>query len=77
METKLVRGLCSFFTPDTTRDLAKKELREAERSLLAAQTQYEYCKHMVAYNTERVTRLSACLKRLEAIDRIVAGESDA
>lgn len=65
MEVKVIRGICSFFTPDTTLDLIKKELKGAERSLLTAQTQFEYCKHMVAYNTERVARLTACLKRLE------------
>ena len=65
MEIKLVNGLCSFFAPDTARDLAKRELAKAERELLATQTQFEYAKHMVAYNTERVMRLTAYLKRFE------------
>ena len=56
--------ICSLFYVDDAASLAAKELAQAKRELLGVQTQYEYCKHIVAYNTERVARLERYISRI-------------
>jgi hypothetical protein len=43
--------------------LARVELEEAKRQLLAAQTALEYAQSMVTYNESKVKRLTAYLKK--------------
>jgi hypothetical protein len=43
--------------------LARAELEEAKRQLLAAQTALEYAQSMVTYNESKVKRLTAYLKK--------------
>jgi hypothetical protein len=43
--------------------LARVELEEAKRQLLAAQTALEYAQSMVAYNESKVKRLTTYLKK--------------
>ena len=57
--------ICSLFCADDAAAMAVKELAHAKRELLGMQSQYEYSKHMVAYNTERVARLENYIKRVE------------
>lgn len=47
--------------------LAMMELEEAKRQLLSAQSGLEYAKAMVAYNEERVTRLS---RRVQEVSNV-------
>lgn len=49
-----------FRTP-SAEVLALKELEEAERSLLEAQTSQEYSKRMAEYHNDRIKRLTAYL----------------
>lgn len=50
-----------FRTP-TPLELAAKELAEAERALLQAETAREYATAMVEYNDERIQRLRRYIK---------------
>jgi len=49
-----------FRTPNAS-EVAARELHEAKRELLNAQSGYEYAKRMAEYNTDRVRRLTAYL----------------
>ncbi len=49
-----------FRTP-SAEVLALKELEEAERSLLEAQTNQEYAKRMAEYHNDRIKRLTTYL----------------
>ena len=49
--------LKTLFTTPTATELAAKELAEAQRQLLSAQTAEEYARSMVAYNSQRIARL--------------------
>ena len=51
--------LKTLFTAPTALELAAKELAEAERQLLSAQTAEEYARSMVVYNSQRIERLTA------------------
>ncbi len=51
-----------IFAAPSAKQLAAKELAEAERALLEAQTAAEYARSMVVYNRERIERLKAYLK---------------
>jgi adenine-specific DNA methylase len=43
--------------------LAKRELEEARRELLAAESAAEYAQKMAAYHSARITRLTAFISR--------------
>lgn len=51
-----------LFEAPSAKELAAKELADAERRLLEAQTAAEYARSMVVYNRERIKRLKAYLK---------------
>lgn len=46
-------------------DVAYRELVQAERNLLAAQSGVEYAQAMVEYESKRVTRLREYLRKVE------------
>ena len=56
-----MKKLKQLFSPPSAKELAARELANAERSLLEAQTAAEYARSMVAYHTERIERLRAYL----------------
>lgn len=47
--------------------LAVMELEDAQRQLLAAQSALDYATAMVAYNTERVARLTRRVKEIKNV----------
>ena len=51
-----------FFRKPTLKQLALRELEEAERLLLQAQSAVEYAKSIAAYNAARAKRLQEFLK---------------
>jgi hypothetical protein len=55
-----------LFRKLTAIDCVLSELEEAEHSLLKAETGVEYAQALVAYNKNRVKRLSAYVKEQEA-----------
>jgi len=57
MDTIRQRFLTMLKTPTAT-ELAVRELEEAKRDMLEAQSAAEYAKHMVAYHNDRITRLT-------------------
>lgn len=50
-----------FFQTPSAEQLAQRELQEAQRELLAAQSAAEYAARMVGYNQDRIKRLKAFL----------------
>ena len=54
----------ALFQRSTVEMLALQELEDAKRKLLEAQTGFEYAKHMVSYNKERVIRLTEYLHNI-------------
>ena len=59
----MIQDLKKIFRRLTPLELAAKELAEAERSLLEAQTGREYADAIVEYNTKRIARLRKFLKQ--------------
>ena len=53
--------IMEIFRTPSAEVLALKELEEAERSLLEAQTSQEYSKRMAEYHNDRIKRLTAYL----------------
>ena len=51
--------LFNMFRIPTAAELAKKELEDAKRALLEAQSAFEYAGAMVDYHTKRLRRLQA------------------
>jgi hypothetical protein len=58
--------LLNVFQKPSAALLARVELEEAKRQLLAAQTALEYAQSMVTYNEAKVKRLTAYLKKESA-----------
>lgn len=54
--------LLSIFTKPSARALAQRELEDAQRELLSAQSACEYSRRIAEYNTDRIRRLTAFLK---------------
>lgn len=50
---------CKFYTIPTAQALARKELEDAKRALLVAQTTREHADASCKYNEARIRRLSA------------------
>lgn len=64
---KLKIDTLNMFKKPSADVLAVMELEEAKRQLLAAQSGLEYAKAMVAYNEERVTRLT---RRVQEVSNV-------
>jgi len=54
--------LFELFKPASPLALATKELEEAQRELLAAQSAADYALNMCAYNSDRIGRLTKYLR---------------
>lgn len=54
--------LLSIFTKPSARVLAQRELEDAQRELLSAQSACEYSRRIAEYHTDRIRRLTAFLK---------------
>ena len=52
-------NLPQFLRPRTPMELASRELDEAKRQLLEAQTGLDYAKRIVDYHADRIKRLTA------------------
>lgn len=52
-----MRALINLFKTPSADELAVRELEEARRGLLVAQTGLDYARSMVDYETQRVRRL--------------------
>lgn len=63
MPANIVKDLIETFRKPSAETLALRELEEAKRQLLAAQSHQEYYRRMVDYHQDRVMRLTAYLKR--------------
>ena len=59
----MIQDLKKIFRRLTPVELAAKELAEAERALLEAQTGREYADAIVTYNEKRIARLRGVLKK--------------
>lgn len=55
------KQITKLFRTPTHIELAQRELVDAQRELLAAQTAAEYANAMISYNTDRILRLKATL----------------
>ena len=51
------------FRKPSPKELAQRELEEAQRQLLQAQTNADYSRRMVEYHADRIKRLTAFLKK--------------
>lgn len=58
----LLSNLVGRFRDPTTLEIAKRELREAQRTLLIENTRLDYALSQVKYNKDRVDRLKEFLK---------------
>lgn len=63
---KLLAMFTNPFTLPTAEQLARKELAEAERELLVAQSTQEYATRMAEYHSDRIRRLRG---ELDALDK--------
>jgi len=61
MFTPLVNWLRSVYTTPSAELIARKELEDAKRKLLEAQTGKEYAESMCKYHEARIKRLTAYL----------------
>lgn len=59
----MVKELIETFRKPSAEQLAQRELEEAKRELLKAQTHQEFYKRVADYNEDRVRRLSNYLGR--------------
>jgi len=57
--------IIEIFRAPSAEVLALRELEQAERSLLEAQTSQEYSKRMAEYHNDRIKRLTTYLHRGE------------
>ncbi len=57
----LYQGFLSFFKTPTSVEIAARELEQARRQLLQAQSAAEYANRISAYHLDRIKRLSAYL----------------
>jgi hypothetical protein len=54
-----MKSLVRIFCTPTATDLAQRELNEAQRNLLDAQSSKEYAEAMVQYHQTRIARLTS------------------
>lgn len=57
-----LKDITNLFRTPTALEIAARELAQAERALLEAETAREYATAMVEYNKERIYRLRRYLK---------------
>lgn len=57
-----LKDITNLFRTPTALEIAARELAQAERALLEAETAREYATAMVEYNQERIHRLRRYLK---------------
>lgn len=55
----MLKRLASIITPPSAATLAQRELEEARRQLLAAQTAQDWARSQVDYHQARIRRLEA------------------
>jgi hypothetical protein len=58
----MIEQLKDYFRLPSAKELAAKELAEAQRKLLDALTSQEYAKRMADYHSDRIKRLTTYLK---------------
>jgi len=58
----MINQLKDYFRLPSAKELAAKELNEAQRKLLDALSAQEYAKRMADYHSDRIKRLTAYLK---------------
>jgi hypothetical protein len=61
----MINLLKEYFRLPSAKELAAKELGEAQRKLLDALSAQEYARRMSDYHADRIKRLSAYLKEEE------------
>lgn len=61
----MIDKLKDYFRLPSAKELAAKELGEAQRKLLEALSAQEYARRMSDYHADRIKRLSAYLKEEE------------
>ena len=61
----MIDKLKEYFRLPSAKELAAKELGEAQRKLLEALSAQEYARRMSDYHADRIKRLSAYLKEEE------------
>jgi hypothetical protein len=59
---KILSCIKQMYTPMSCKQLIIKELDEAQRGLLLAQTALDYANSVVLYNNQRINRLTEALK---------------
>ena len=64
----IYQGFLSLFKTPTSVELAARELEEARRELLRAQSTAEYAIRISAYHLDRIKRLSAYLVEANKAD---------
>lgn len=67
-----MKALLKHFRPMPVEVLARRELEEAQRELLEAETGMDFARAMVAYHTDRIERLKGTLNGLELRDQAKA-----
>jgi len=58
----MIDQLKDYFRLPSAKEMAAKELNEAQRKLLDALSAQEYAKRMADYHSDRIKRLTAYLK---------------
>ena len=58
----MIKDLLETFRKPSAKELAQRELEDAQRALLLAHSAAEYAASMAKYHTERIQRLSAYVK---------------
>lgn len=71
-----MKTLLKHFRPMSVEALARRELEEAQRELLEAETGMDFARAMVAYHTDRIDRLKGTLNGLELRNKKVEAEGD-
>jgi hypothetical protein len=62
LERLMINQIKDYFRLPSAKELAAKELAEAQRKLLDALTSQEYAKRMADYHSDRIKRLTTYLK---------------
>ena len=58
----MIDQIKDYFRMPSAKEMAAKELNEAQRKLLDALSAQEYAKRMADYHSDRIKRLTAYLK---------------
>jgi mono/diheme cytochrome c family protein len=62
MERLMIDKIKDYWRLPSAKEMAAKELNEAQRKLLDALSAQEYAKRMADYHSDRIKRLTAYLK---------------